>query len=174
MSVGNRVDTRLASAQAGQTRAQLDLVLEKLQRVQIIAPYDGVIVKGDLSQQIGSPVELGKVLFEIAPLDAWRVVIEVDERDVSLVAVGQAGQIALTSLPGERFDFTLRRITAVSTPQDGRNFFRVEAQIARPDARLRPGLEGVAKVHVAQDAALAVWTRSFRHWLRVTLWEYLP
>jgi len=174
MSVGNRVDTRLASAQAGQTRAQLDLVLEKLQRVQIVAPYDGVIVKGDLSQQIGSPVELGKVLFEIAPLDAWRVVIEVDERDVSLVAVGQPGQIVLTSLPGQRFDFTVRRITAVSTPQEGRNFFRVEAQIARPDARLRPGLEGVAKVHVAEDAALSVWTRSFRHWLRVTLWEYLP
>ena len=68
----------------------------------------------------------------------------------------------------------MRRITAVSTPQDGRNFFRVEAQIAKPDARLRPGLEGVAKVHVADDAALGVWTRSFRHWLRVTLWEYLP
>ena len=174
MADGNRVDMRLASAQAGQTRAQLDLVLEKLQRVQIAAPYDGVIVKGDLSQQIGSPVELGKVLFEIAPLDAWRVVIEVDERDVSLVSVGQAGQIALTSLPGQRFDFTVRRITAVSTPQDGRNFFRVEAQIARPDPRLRPGLEGVAKVHVADDAALGVWTRSFRHWLRVTLWEYMP
>jgi len=174
MAEGNRVDTRLASAQAGQTRAQLDLVLEKLQRVQIIAPYDGVIVKGDLSQQIGSPVELGKVLFEIAPLDAWRVVIEVDERDVSLVALGQPGQIALTSLPGERFDFTVRRITAVSTPQDGRNFFRVEAQVARPDPRLRPGLEGVAKVHVADDTALAVWTRSLRHWLRVTLWEYMP
>lgn len=174
MAEGNRVETRLASAQAGQTRAQLDLVLEKLQRVQIIAPYDGVIVKGDLSQQIGSPVELGKVLFEIAPLDAWRVVIEVDERDVSLVSLRQTGQLALTSLPGERFDFTVRRITAVSTPQDGRNFFRVEAQVVRPDPRLRPGLEGVAKVHVADDTALAVWTRSLRHWLRVTLWEYAP
>lgn len=174
IAIGNRVDMRLAAAQAGQTRAQLDLVLEKLQRVQIVAPYDGVIVKGDLSQQIGSPVEQGKVLFEIAPLDAWRVVIEVDERDMSLVAPGQQGQIVLTSLPGQRFDFTLKRITAVSTPQDGRNFFRAEAQLAQLDARLRPGLEGVAKIQVGEGGALAVWTRNFRHWLRVFVWEHLP
>ncbi|KQP11835.1 HlyD family efflux transporter periplasmic adaptor subunit [Pseudorhodoferax sp. Leaf267] len=174
IAAGNRVDTRLAAAQSGSVRAQLDLVLEKLQRVRIVAPSAGVVIKGDLSQQIGAPVEQGKVLFEVAPLDDWRVVLEVDERDTSLVALGQAGRLVLTTLPGQAFDFSVRRITAVSTAKDGRNYFRVEAKVAQPDARLRPGLEGVAKVDTGESPALWAWTRHFRQWVRVTLWEHLP
>jgi len=174
IAAGNRVDTRLAAAQSGSTRAQLDLVLEKLERVRITAPYAGIIIKGDLSQQIGAPVEQGKVLFEVAPLDNWRVVLEVDERDTALVQLGQTGRIVLTTLPGQPFDFTVRRITAVATAKDGRNYFRVEAKLTQPDPRLRPGLEGVAKVDTGEDPALMVWTRHFRQWLRVMVWEYLP
>ncbi|APW37321.1 hypothetical protein RD110_09050 [Rhodoferax koreense] len=174
IAAGNRVETRLAAAQSSSTRAQLDLVLEKLERVRIVAPYAGVIIKGDLSQQIGAPVEQGKVLFEVAPLDNWRVVLEVDERDTALVQTGQTGRIVLTTLPGQAFDFSVRRITAVATAKDGRNYFRVEAKLTQPDPRLRPGLEGVAKVDAGESSALMVWTRHFRQWLRVTLWEYLP
>ena len=36
--------------------------------------FDGVVVSGDLSQSLGAPVERGQVLFEIAPLDGYRVV----------------------------------------------------------------------------------------------------
>lgn len=174
IAAGNRVETRLAAAQSGSARAQLELVLEKLQRIRIVAPSDGVVIKGDLSQQLGAPVEQGKVLFEVAPLDDWRVVLQVDERDTALVQLGQSGRIVLTTLPGQPFDFTVRRVTAVSTAKDGRNFFRVEARIAQPDARLRPGLEGVAKVEIGESPALLAWTRHFRQWLRVTLWEHLP
>jgi hypothetical protein len=35
------------------------------------------------------------VLFEIAPLDAYRLVVQVDERDVNDVAVGQHGHLRL-------------------------------------------------------------------------------
>ena len=174
IAAGNRVESRLAAAQAGSVRAQLDLVLEKLQRVRIVAPAAGIVIKGDLSQQIGAPVEQGKVLFEVAPLDDWRVVLNVDERDTPLVQLGQTGRIVLTTLPGQAFDFTVRRVTAVATAKDGRNFFRVEAKLAQPDARLRPGLEGVAKVDTGESPALQAWTRHFRQWLRVTVWEYLP
>jgi hypothetical protein len=92
LAVRDRVELRLASAQANQARAQLDLVLEKLNRVRVNAPFDGVVTRGDLSQQLGSPVQLGEVLFELAPLDAWRVILKVDERDIAWVTNGQAGQ----------------------------------------------------------------------------------
>ncbi|HRI17631.1 MAG TPA: hypothetical protein PL196_03830, partial [Burkholderiaceae bacterium] len=57
MAKADRVALRLASAQANQARAQLDLTLEKLGRVQVTAPFDGIVVQGDLSQQLGSPVD---------------------------------------------------------------------------------------------------------------------
>ena len=43
------------------------------------------------------------MLFEIAPLDAYRVALQVDERDVAYVVAGQRGELTITSMSGERF-----------------------------------------------------------------------
>lgn len=177
MSKADRVALRLASAQANQARAQLDLTLEKLSRVQVVAPFDAVVVQGDLSQQLGSPIEQGKVLFELAPLDAWRVIFKVDERDIAFVQHGQRGELALTSLPGKVFPLTVKRVTPVSVAEDGRNYFRVEAEL-QPDAsnpapKMRPGMEGVGKVDAGQRSLLWIWTHRLTDWLRLKSWEWL-
>ena len=50
------------------------------------APFDGVLVSGDLSHSVGAPVERGEVLFELAPLDDYLVVLEVPEAEVEKTA----------------------------------------------------------------------------------------
>jgi RND family efflux transporter MFP subunit len=174
MAAANRVEVRLAGAQANQARAQLELAQEKLKRVQITAPFDGVVVRGDLSQQLGSPVEQGKVLFELAPLDAWRVILKVDERDIAHVQANQEGDLVLAGLSGVRQRFTVKRVTAVAVAEEGRNHFRVEAELKAHDVKLRPGMEGVAKVEVGSASAFWVATHRLGDWLRLTLWEWLP
>ncbi|MBL8385603.1 MAG: HlyD family efflux transporter periplasmic adaptor subunit [Burkholderiales bacterium] len=176
MANADRVALRLASAQANQARAQLDLTLEKLRRVQIVAPFDGVVVRGDLTQELGSPVEQGKVLFEIAPLDAWRVIVKVDERDIAHVREGATGDLVLASLPGQSFPLKVRRVTPVSVAEEGRNYFRVEAEVAadavKGAVKMRPGMEGVAKIGAGQGSPLWIWTRRFVDWVRLKWWEW--
>jgi multidrug resistance efflux pump len=165
---------RVLAAQLAQADAQLALTEEKLARTRLTAPFDAVVVSGDLSQMLGAPVEQGKVLFELAPLDAYRVILQVDERDIAYVALGQRGELALTGLVGEPLGFTVKAITSVSTAQDGRNFFRVEAQLERVPAGLRPGMEGVGKIAAGEERLVWVWTRNFVNWLRISLWAWLP
>lgn len=174
MSKADRVETRLATAQANQARAQLNLALEKLARVQVLAPFDGVVVRGDLSQQLGSPVEQGKVLFEIAPLDTWRVILKVDERDIDQMAPGMPGKLMLTSLPGQTFDLAVAKITPVATAEDGRNYFRVEARLSGAQSTLRPNMEGVAKVVAGERSLLWIWTHRLPDWLRLAWWKVTP
>ncbi len=163
------------AAQVNQAEAQLALASDKLARVQLTAPFDGVVVSGDLSQLVGAPVEQGKLLFEIAPLEGYRVVLKVDDRDIGRLALGQRGELVLSSLPGRPMPFTVRSITSVSAQQDGRNVFRVEAQLDDADlARLRPGMEGVGKVVVGKASLLWVWTQGFVDWLRLALWSWMP
>ena len=162
------------SAQIGQAEAQMSLVQERLARASLVAPYDGIVVSGDLSQQIGSPVEQGKVLFEVAPTAGYRVILQVDERDIVRLAIDQPGELVLSGLPGEVTPFTVRQITPVSTAQDGRNFFRVEAQLRADAPRLRPGMEGIGKVEVGRERLIWVWTHGFTDWLRLALWKWMP
>lgn len=177
MAKADRVALRLASAQANQARAQLDLTLEKLSRVDVVAPFDGVVVRGDLSQELGSPVEQGKVLFELAPLDAWRVILKVDERDIAQIRLGEPGELVLTSLPGQAYPLTVKRITPVSIAEDGRNYFRVEAALTdkaeQGPVPMRPGMEGIAKVRAGQHSLLWIWTHRFTDWLRLKSWEWM-
>lgn len=174
MANRDRVALRLASAQANQARAQLDLVMEKLDRVRVAAPFDGVVVRGDLSQELGSPVEQGKVLFELAPLDAWRVILKVDERDIAHVRDGVAGELVLTSLPGQSFPLKVKKVTPVSVAEEGRNYFRVECELPKGAAKLRPGMEGVGKVEAGERSLLWIWTHRFTDWLTLKAWEWLP
>lgn len=164
----------ILSAQIDQARAQLGLVEDRLAKTRISAPFDGVVVTGDLSQELGAPVGRGEVLFEVAPLDEYRVVLEVDERDIEQVKPGQSGTLAFTAFPDESFAFTVDKITPVSTPREGRNTFRVEAQLAQTPPRLRPGMGGVGKVEVDRRRLLWIWTHEATDWLRLRLWNWLP
>jgi hypothetical protein len=144
----------------------------------MVAPFDGVIVSGDLSQSLGSPVERGQVLFDIAPLDGYRIALRVDERDMAHVALGQRGELAVTAMPGEPLPFTVTSIVPVNVAQEGRNVFRVEARLDGDplisSSRLRPGMTGVGKIHVEERRLVWIWTRSFTDWLSLKLWSWLP
>jgi len=131
------------------------------------------VVSGDLSQLLGTPVEQGKVLFQIAPLDAYRVILEVDERDIAQVRVGQEGELALSGIPAHPMHFAVKQITPVSTAQEGRNYFRVEAKLDDPSARLRPGMEGVGKIDIGSRKLIWIWTHSLVDWLRLWAWKWL-
>jgi RND family efflux transporter MFP subunit len=176
-AMGNRERAQIAivSAQIAQAEAQLALVNEHLARTELVAPFDGIIVSGDLSQRLGAPVERGQVLFEVAPLADYRMVLQVDERDISHVAEGQSGELTVTSMPGERFAFKVRRITPVNTAKEGRNFYRVEAQLQQEaQTRLRPGMEGVGKIAIEERKLAWIWTHGFIDWMRLWAWSFLP
>jgi len=165
---------RIMGARISQAQAEIALLDEQLSRSRIQAPFDGIIMSGDLSQSLGAPVERGQVLFEVAPLDAYRVIVQVDERDIGEIEIGQRGELALSSLPGEVFPLTINTITPVSTAKEGRNYFRVEAQVEKVSKRLRPGMEGVGKVEIGKRKLIWIWTHEMIDWMRLKLWSWLP
>jgi len=170
----DRLQVGLLQARIDQAAAQLALADEKLGRTRIIAPFDGIVLSGDLSQALGSPVELGTVLFEIAPLDGYRIIVEIDGRDIANVAEGQTGRLALEALPGQTLPLVVDRITPVSTTQDGRSYFRAEASLEEPRSELRPGMQGIAKIEVGRRRLLWIWTHELFDWLRLRAWSVVP
>ena len=169
-----RSDMQVLIAQLRQAEAQYALVKYRLDHLAVTAPFDGIVISGDLSQLIGSPVELGKELFEITPLDAYRIILQVDESEMRHLQPQQRGKLLISGIVGEPMPFSVSKITAMATAKDGRNFFRVEAKLDASDADLRPGMEGVGKVDVGQRKLWWVLTHSFTDWLRISLWRWLP
>jgi multidrug efflux pump subunit AcrA (membrane-fusion protein) len=170
----DRAQIRLISAQIGQTEAQLRLTGEQLARTRVLAPIAGLVLSGDLSQRLGTPVSKGEVLFEIAPLAGYRVILDVDERDIRYIEPGQRGRLLLAGGAGEGLEFRVTNVTAVSQPGEGRNRFRVDATLDAGALAVRPGMEGVGKIGVDERSLAWIWTRRLVEWLRVFVWEWTP
>lgn len=163
-----------AQAQLGQAQAQLDLAADKLRRTELLAPFDGVVVSGDWDQKVGAPVQQGQQLFEVAPLHSYRIILEVDERDIRHVQEGQQGAIVMSGISDRKMPFQVGKITPLAVTEDGVNFFKVEAVIKNPPERLRPGMEGVGKIHADERSLWWVLTHRLAQWLQLQLWKWLP
>lgn len=170
----DRAQAIIVEAQLDQASAELELVEAKLQRTRLQSPFSGLLVSGDLSQRLGGAVAKGEILFEITPLDGYRVILDVDERRIGDVRIGQHGALVLTSHPGIVYGFTVAKITPITTAKDGRNCFRVEAELAMVDDSLRPGMEGVGKISIDRRRLIAIWTRELIEWVRLWCWRWLP
>lgn len=174
MADHDRAQVAILNARISQSDAQLQLVNKQLERMQVTAPLDGVIVSGDLSQSLGAPVARGDVLFEVAPLEAYRLVLRVDERDMDGIRTGQTGKLKLSGLPGDDLAFEVSRITPVSEPVEGGNYYRIEAGLQETPALLRPGMEGVGKIEIGERRLFWIWTHRLFEWVRLKAWSWLP
>jgi RND family efflux transporter MFP subunit len=169
----DRSQANILVAQVQQAQAQMALLAEQLARARIAAPFAGIVVSGDLDQSLGSTVHRGQVLFELAPLDAYRVVLEIDEGEIAALKLGQKGDLVLSSMAGEVFPFTVKSITPVTSSREGRSYFRVEAALSKVSERLRPGMEGVGKVEIGERKLAWIWTHKLVDWLRLAAWSWL-
>ncbi|NNL11482.1 MAG: HlyD family efflux transporter periplasmic adaptor subunit, partial [Pseudomonadales bacterium] len=158
-------------AKLDQLKAERMLVENKLARTKIVAPFDGMIVSGDLSRQLGAPVKRGDVLFEVAPVDNYRVTLEIDEFDMDGVRPGKQGKLVVAALPGQALNVTLEQLIPVAVAEDGRNYFRLEAALAEEADFLRPGMRGVAKIDMGERKLLWIWTHSLIDRLRMWAWS---
>ena len=168
----DRSNIRILEARRSQAQSQIDLIDAKIERATLRAPIDGVVISGDLSQAVGSPVEQGQLLFEVASLEDYRLSLMVDEADIGWVEIGKKGNLRLRSLPEQIFPFSITAITPVSEPGQGANVFRVEASLKELPKSFRPGMGGFAKIEVEPRAIGWIWSRSFMDWLRMESWKY--
>ena len=160
----------VASSKLEQARTQLDLAQRQLDRTRLKAPFDGVLISGDLSQSIGMPVKRGQELMTVATDRAFRIVAEVDEQDVAALSVGQSAQVLFAALP-QPVGFSVARIAPVANTADGRNIFEVEGSGAAGAQTLSPGLRGVAKISIEPSFVALVWCKRASQWLRHTVWR---
>lgn len=173
LAQSDRAAMVIAMARADQARAQLAVVETELARSAILAPFDGVVLQGDLNESVGAPFERGKPLLVLAPMAAQRVVVEVDERDVARVASGQPAQLSLAALPWETLDMRVTRVTPIARVANGRNVFEVEASLDEAAAaRVRPGLQGAARIAVGEEPLIWIWTHRLLATARLALWRW--
>ncbi len=170
MRDGKIAEAQIAQANADKAQAMIDLYSYRIAQAQILSPLTGTLVTGDLKRQIGAPVETGKVLFEIAPLDSLRAEIQVPEEEVAEVKIAQQGTLATASFPGQHLRFLVERVNPAAEVVNNRNVFKVRVRLLETRPWIRPGMEGVAKITIEKRHYAWIWSRKVVNWIRMKLW----
>jgi len=163
---------QISSAQIKRAQAEIELLDYQISQAIMLAPFDALIVSGDLNQRIGAQVRQGDVLFELSPSRRFRLAMYVNEFRINDIRASQTGQLVLAALPDQKFSFTVTRITPMAEARDGATVYRVEAELDNKAEMLRVGLEGVAQVSVDERLLISIWTRSMIDWMKLRLWRF--
>lgn len=159
-------------AEATRLQVEIDVAERSIERTRLLAPFDGVVLSGDPGRRLGAPVDSGEALFEIAAIDDYRLMLDIDERDVRLVHSGQSAQVRMAGLPDRVWDAALQPLLPVAVAEPGRNAFRMPAALRGELGELRPGMKGVARIRTGDTVPLAALTRSLRERLLLLAWRF--
>ncbi|MFO7541827.1 MAG: HlyD family efflux transporter periplasmic adaptor subunit [Thiobacillus sp.] len=168
----DRTEYIVSQGRAMAARAKLDLLQQQLERSHLRAPFDGIVIKGDLSQSIGAPVERGAELITLAPDTGFRVLVEAEETEVADLKTGQAGRLKLAAMPSLTLPIRVERITPLASTEEGHHYFAVYATLHGKLPALRPGMQGFAKIEVDKRSMLINWISHAANWVRIKLWSW--
>lgn len=148
----------LASAQAS-----LDQANAKAAGRTVTAPSSGSIV--ELNAKVGATVTGGMIMGEsdtsggkqcmqIADLSKMKVTVQVGEKDIAKIAVGQSANVTYPAFPDIVSQGTVTAIASVANSDSsyggGSVTFNVDILIEAPDSRLKPGMTAEVSVVTEQ------------------------
>jgi hypothetical protein len=164
-------EMRVALALADQSKARLDLVRYRLAEATLKAPFDGVIVEGDLRERLAAPVKQGDSLVKIARIDHLYAEVEVNERDVNEILDQQRGEIAFVSQPKLSFPIRIVKLEPAALPRQEGNVFLIRCEFPKGvETWWRPGMSGLCKLNVERRTLWWILTHRTVDFLRMKLW----
>jgi Cu(I)/Ag(I) efflux system membrane fusion protein len=122
------------------------------QAVNVRAPVRGYIARKSALK--GLFVSPGTEIFQIADLSTVWVLVDVYERQIGRVKVGQKAVFSLESYPGQTFSGRVQFIyPALNT---GSRTLQARLEFRNPGLKLRPGMYGEAVLDLGDEQALVV------------------
>ena len=167
-SMGERgSDLLIARAALEQAQASLRLAQARLAYTTIAAPADGVLIARNAER--GDVVQPGKVLMVLSPAGRTQLVVQIDERNIGLLRIGQPALASADAYPSRRFAAQLAYINPGVDPQRGS--LEVKFDVPRPPAYLRQDMTVSVDVEVARrDNAIVVPAETLRDSASGTPW----
>ena len=148
--------------------AEIELLQQQVENLEIRSPIDGIIVSGDLEKVEGAPLEMGQTLYEVGPLDEMLAEVAIPESEIQYVKEGMPVTLKLDSFPFQNWYGEIQKIHPRTEIVDDESVFIAKVRIENDELLLRPGLNGTAKIR-ANSFPLG-WNLFHRAWESVRYW----
>jgi len=163
-------DYALAVAALEQAHAALQAARARLAYARIVAPVAGTLIARNVEH--GDVVQPGKALMVLAPAGETQIVVQIDERNLGLVRLGQPALASADAYPAKRFAAEIAYVNPGVDAQRGT--VEVKLRVREPPDYLRQDMTVSVDIEVARSpGALALPAEAVRDATGASPWVLL-
>jgi RND family efflux transporter MFP subunit len=152
-----KAQRELAQAQLAQRQATLAQSRYMLGLTRVTAPFSGVVTRRLIDP--GAHVSSASPILTLAVPDPLKVIVNISEKDVSLVRAGMVAKLEIDAFPGQTFEGKIARLNSALDPAS--RTLMAEVHVPNPQRLLKPGMFArVALVLAEHKDALLVPTEA--------------
>lgn len=130
-------------------KAAYDLAKLELDYTTVRAPISGIIAQRFI--KVGNTLQVNEPTFHISDFDPLLAIMNVPERELGKLQVGQAARLTVDALPNTVFDGTIKRISPIVDASTGT--FKVTIEVQDDSKQLKPGMFG--RIQIIYDTHLS-------------------
>ena len=145
-------DYALALTALEQARANSRMAEARLEQTVIAAPVDGTLIAREV--EAGDVVQPGKELMVLAPAGETQIVVQIDEKNLGQLKLGQRALASADAFPRERFEAELFYINPGIDALRGS--VEVKLRVPKPPEYLRQDMTASVDIEVARRADTVV------------------
>ncbi|MDQ5767789.1 efflux RND transporter periplasmic adaptor subunit [Thiothrix subterranea] len=139
-------DALLATTALNQARASLQLAQVKLAQTTILAPADGTLISRSIEP--GDIATAGKALMVLAAQGETQIEVQIDEKNLAKLAVGQVALSSADAFPQQRFN---AEVAYINPGVDAtRGAVEVKLRVKEPPAYLRQDMTVSVDIETAK------------------------
>lgn len=154
LGISSRKEVLEFEAELRRAQASLQSTRERLRalgasggtggRFTVTAPFAGTVVARDAS--LGEMAESADTLFTVANLSRVWIELDIFERDLGRVNVGQPASVTVAAYPGRTFPGRIVYLGDIVDPE--KRTVRARVEVPNDDAALKPGMFANARIQV--------------------------
>jgi multidrug resistance efflux pump len=164
-------------ANIARLQAQRDYLEQRTRSLELVTPIAGVVTTPRLKDKVGQLLEEGDLFSSVHDLQTMRAEIEVPEREIADIHVGQKVVIKARAYPDRSFEGCVTAIAVAATGQEEDKHVAdktvlVTVELDNSSLALKPEITGHAKIYCGERRIIDVATRRFVRYLRVEFWSW--
>ncbi|NPE27328.1 HlyD family efflux transporter periplasmic adaptor subunit [Methanococcoides sp. SA1] len=163
----NKATLRQSEIKIDQAELSLNRAKENVQRMTITSPGEGLVVYkkvwagggGFEKIKVGTSVWNGMALMEIPDKSNKKVIVNIDEVNISSLKLDQVVNIKIDALPEKEFKGRVTKIASLAKDDEdsGKKVFEIEVLIDEIFEELKPGMSAECQIIVEQiDDVLSI------------------
>jgi putative peptide zinc metalloprotease protein len=164
------------AAELNRLNAHRGYVQEQLELLKVHTPVDGTVTSYRIRDKIGQAVKKGDLIAEVHEMRKVTVEIDVPEKEIADISVGQKVILKARAYPLENFEALVTAVAPVATEHEAQartdRTVRVRTELDNANLLLKPEMSGQAKIYCGERRLLQIIGRRFVRFFKVDFWSW--